>query len=142
MTSTRTDFASSLLWAALAAAAWPAVAVVLGPVLGLRSALVLHLLVSGTLWLVRFGPARLRALERKPLRGAVRELAVVLAAYGLARAAFAPTLAGTALAIWAFGLVLGAGFLLAGGGNDRDETDRPDPFEEAMRRARAALEER
>ncbi|HVH06990.1 MAG TPA: hypothetical protein VNE71_13420 [Myxococcota bacterium] len=141
MSARHEGFGSSLVFAALAAGAWPAVAVVLGPALGLRSALVLHILVSGGVWLLRYGPARLRAAERKPLRGVVRELAIALAAYGLARAAFAPTLAGTALAIWAFGLVESAGCLLAGAAG-ADDTDRPDPFEEAMRRARAALEDR
>jgi hypothetical protein len=140
MMAREVGFGSSVLYAAVAAAAWPAVAVLLGPALGMRSALVLHLLVSGGIWVLRFAPPRLRAVERKPLRGAVRELALAAAAVLLARAAFAPTLAGTALAIWAFGLVESAGFLL-GLGEERDDPERPDPFEEAVRRARSALED-
>jgi hypothetical protein len=134
------SFGSSVRFAAFAAFAWPAVAVVLGPAVGLRSALVLHLVVSGGVWLLRFAPARLRALERHPLRGAFAEVAIAVAAFALARAAFAPTLAGTALAIWAFGLVESAGFLLRPD-DAHEDRDRPDPFDEAVRRARSALEE-
>lgn len=131
-------FAASLRFAALAALSWPAVALALGPWIGVPRTLSLHLTLCGALYLARFGSARLRAIERRPLCGLAVEVALALLGLTLARAAGGPGLVGTALAIWAFGLVESAWFL----GRRMKATSEPaaDPFEEALRGARAVLD--
>ena len=80
-----------------------------------------------------------RALRRAPGRALALELALGAAGLALARLAFAPSLAGTVLAIWAFGLVQSAWPLLGEG--RAAELPGLDPFDEARRRAEALLDE-
>jgi hypothetical protein len=131
-------FAASLLFAAVAALSWPAVLLALGPWLGSRHALFLHLGACAALYLARFGRARLRAARRRPLRGLAVEVALATLALALARAVGGPGPIGTALAIWAFGLAESAWFLVGRGVSA--EEPALDPFEEALRRARAVLD--
>lgn len=132
------DFAASLRFAALAALAWPAVGLGLGPWLGTSRAFALHLAACGALYLLRFGRARLAALHRRPLSAAAVELILATLALALARAVGGPGLTGTALGLWAFGLVESAWFLAAPR-SGRDDLPL-DPFEEALRRAHADLD--
>jgi hypothetical protein len=134
----RADFAASLRFAALAALAWPAVACVLAPLVGARGALALHAAACAGLYAARFGRARLARLRSRPARALLYEALLAAAGAALARAVFSPTLAGTALAIWAFGLVQSGGCLLHAPG---PAAPAGDPFELATRRARALLEE-
>jgi hypothetical protein len=134
----RSDFARSLRFAALAALSWPALAAALGPVLGVRRALALHVALCAVLYLLRFGRARLEALRAQPARALVVEALLAVAATALARGLYVPTLLGTSLALWGFGLVQSARCLVPAG-----EAAAPprDAFEEASRRAQALLEE-
>ena len=134
----RGDFAASLRFAALSALAWPAVAAALGPPLGVRRALALHLSLCAALYLLRFGRARLEALRERPARALAVEALLLGGAVALARALFAPTLLGTSLAIWGFGLAQSARCLVSAGGATLPARDA---FEEASRRAQALLEE-
>lgn len=131
-------FAASLCFAALAALAWPAVALAVGPWIGAPRALALHLVLCGGLYLARFGRARLLAIQRRPLRALVIEASLALLGLALARAVGGPGLVGTALSLWAFGLVESAWFLA--GARDDPSPSAVDPFEEALRRARALLD--
>jgi hypothetical protein len=133
------SFGASLVFAALAALAWPVVATGLVPWLGADRALRLHVAACAALYVLRFGAPRLRALRRAPARALALELVLAAAGLALARLAFAPSLAGTALAIWAFGLVQSAWPLL--GEVRAAEVPGLDPFDEARRRAEALLDE-
>jgi len=132
-------FGASLRSSALAALAWPLTAAVLAPWLGESPALRLHVAACAFPYALRFGPARLAALRRAPARALSVELALGAAGLGLARLVFDPSLAGTALAIWAFGLAQSA-WLLLGGANPAEPPDL-DPFDEARRRSEALLDE-
>jgi hypothetical protein len=134
----RADFAAGLRFAALAALAWPAAACLLAPLLGARGALALHGAVCAALFAARFGGARVERVRARPARALLQEAFLAAAAAGLAFAVFAPTLARTALAIWAFGLVQSGGCLLPAA---EPAAPAGDSFETASRRARALLEE-
>lgn len=131
-------FAASLSFAALAALAWPAVALAVGPWIGVPRAFALHLAVCGALYLARLGRARLSAIRRRPLRALAIEACLALLGLALARAVGGPGLVGGALSLWAFGLVESAWFL--GGGRAGPRHPAPDPFDEALRRAREVLD--
>jgi hypothetical protein len=131
-------FSASVLFAALAALCWPAVALALGPWLGAAWAFRLYAAGCALAYLLRFGRPRLRALARRPLRAAAVELALATLGLALARAAGGDGLTGSALAVWAFGLVESAWFL--GGAAPAPDEPAPDPFDEALRRARSVLE--
>lgn len=131
-------FSASVLFAALAALCWPAVALALGPWLGVAWAFRLYAAGCALLYLLRFGRPRLAAFGRTPLRAAAIELALATLGVALAHAVGGPGLTGSALAIWAFGLAESAWFLAAAA----PAPDEPatDPFDEALRRARSVLE--
>jgi hypothetical protein len=133
------SFAAGLRFAALAALAWPLAAAALAPWLGSAAALHLHIAACAFAFALRFGAARLAALRRAPARALAVELVLAAGSLALARLAFAPSVAGAALAIWAFLLVQSAWPLLAVA---RDpEAAGLDPFDEARRRAEALLDE-
>ncbi len=134
----RGEFGSCLRFAALAALLWPAVAAGLGPLLGAPRALALHAALCAALALARFGPARLAAFRARPGRALAVEALLAAAALGLARSLYEPSLLGTALAIWAFGLVQSARCLVATGDGPAPPHDA---YLEASRRAQALLEE-
>jgi len=132
-------FGAGLGFAFLAALGWPVVAGVLAPWLERGGALRLHVAACAFLFALHFGPARLAALRRAPGRALAVELGLGAAGLALARLAFEPSLAGTALAIWGFGLVQSAWPLL--GESPAAEPPGLDPFDEARRRLEALLDE-
>jgi hypothetical protein len=132
-------FGAGLGFAALAALGWPVVAWLLAPSLGEGAALRLHVAACAFLFALHFGPARLAALRAAPGRACAVELGLAAAGLALARLAFEPSLAGTALAIWAFGLAESARPLFGAG--RAPEAPGLDPFEEARRRTEALLDE-
>jgi hypothetical protein len=173
-------FGRSLLFAALAAAAWPAFALLAGPGLGAERALRLYVVSAGALYAALLAPsaaagarAGLVALaigsgtalldrsvagaaagaalalavcrgailfRRRPARHLALELALGAGGLALARAAAAPTVAGAALGIWAFGLAQSAWFLVAGAERRPPDAAGVDPFEDARKRALALLD--
>jgi hypothetical protein len=132
-------FGVGLGFALVAALAWPLASACLTPWLGPGGALRLHVAACAFLFALHFGPARITALRAAPGRALAVELALGGAAFALARLAFDPSVAGTALAIWAFALVESAWPLFGAGGPAA--APGTDPFDEARRRVEALLDE-
>jgi hypothetical protein len=168
-------FGRSLAFAAIAGVAWPAFALVAGPILGMRAALALYLVMGAAVYAGGLATSRVRAIGAALVAAAIgaafacagldlgavalgaavglgvarsgvvhranaaRALAVeaLLLGGGLALARFlaSPTLLGTALAIWGFGLVQSAFFAIGGVRERSGESGGPDRFERARRRA-------
>jgi hypothetical protein len=133
-------FGAGLGFAFLAALAWPLVSACLAPWLGAGGALRLHVAACAFLFALHFGPSRIAALRAAPGRALALELALGASAFALARLAGGPSVAETALAIWAFALVESAWPLFGAAAGPAAPTGL-DPFDEARRRVEALLDE-
>ncbi len=168
-------FGRSLVFSALAAALYPAFALLARPLLGPAPALSAWIVACLACYVAWLAPRRSHALvagalaallgalvlalaqgprdvalgaalvlgvcrsgllhQARPARAVALEAVLLLGGLALARSVASPGLLGTALGIWAFGLVQSA-YFLAGGVRERSEqVGDVDPFELARTRA-------
>jgi hypothetical protein len=174
-------FGRSVVFAALAAALYPAFVLLAGPLLGPARALPVWIVGSVAFYVAWLAPRRSHALvagalaavlgalvlalaqgprdvavgaalvlgvcrsgllhQARPARAVALEAGLLLGGLSLARSVASPGLLGTAIGIWAFGLVQSAYFLVGGVRERSERAGDVDPFELAHTRALRLMED-